>query len=153
MFDGRRSRLGVILFRNHSFLLRGNDYWGETSIQWATSRNRNLRSTFRRVRYPSVILAWPRIRIPGDGIWNLFNYYSRKFSLKTVLMFADQLIPSLKYIHSKGLIRRDAKPENMLMGDGKQGNKVYIVRDRHRVGEATREADKAGRLSNLIWSE
>ena len=89
----------------------------------------------------------------GPNLENLFNYYSRKFSLKTVLMFADQLIPSLKYIHSKGLIRRDAKPENMLMGDGKQGNKVYIVRDRHRVGEATREADKARRLSNLIWSE
>lgn len=60
----------------------------------------------------------------GPNLENLFNYCGRKFSLKTVLLLADRIIPSFQYIHSEGYIHRDVKPDNLLMGDGKQGNKV-----------------------------
>lgn len=63
----------------------------------------------------------------GPNLEDLFNYCGRKFSLKTVLLLADQLIPAFQYIHSKRYIYRDVKPDNLLMGDGKQGNKVYIT--------------------------
>ncbi|KAF1962347.1 kinase-like protein [Byssothecium circinans] len=63
----------------------------------------------------------------GPNLENLFNYCSRKFSLKTVLMLVDQLIPRFRYIHSRGYIHRDIKPDNLLMGDGAQGNKVYVT--------------------------
>jgi serine/threonine protein kinase len=63
----------------------------------------------------------------GPNLENLFNYCGRTFSLKTVLLLADQLIPRFKYIHSKEFIHRDVKPDNLLMGDGKQGNTVYIT--------------------------
>ncbi len=63
----------------------------------------------------------------GPNLENLFNYCGRKFSLKTVLLLADQLIPSFQYIHSKGYIHRDVKPENILMGDEKRGNTVYVT--------------------------
>jgi serine/threonine protein kinase len=63
----------------------------------------------------------------GPNLENLLNYCSQKFSLKTVLLLADQLIPRFQYIHSKGYIHRDVKPDNLLMGDGKQGNKVYVT--------------------------
>ncbi|KAF2430739.1 kinase-like protein [Tothia fuscella] len=63
----------------------------------------------------------------GPSLENLFNYCGRKFSLKTVLLLADQLISRFQYIHSKGYIHRDVKPDNLLMGVGTQGNTVYMT--------------------------
>lgn len=63
----------------------------------------------------------------GPSLEDLFNFCSRKFTLKTVLLLADQLISRIEYIHSKNFIHRDVKPDNFLMGLGKKGNLVYII--------------------------
>jgi serine/threonine protein kinase len=58
----------------------------------------------------------------GPNLEDLFNDCGRNFSLKTVLLLTDQLIPRFQYIRSKGYIHRDIMPDNLLMGTGKQGN-------------------------------
>lgn len=63
----------------------------------------------------------------GPSLEDLFNFCSRKFSLKTVLMLVDQLIDRLSYIHSRDVIHRDIKPDNFLMGVRSLGNQVYVT--------------------------
>lgn len=67
------------------------------------------------------------IDLLGPSLEDLFNYCGKKFSLKTVLMLADQMLHRLEYMHSRSYIHRDVKPDNFLIGTGARKHVCHII--------------------------
>jgi casein kinase I family protein HRR25 len=63
------------------------------------------------------------VNLLGDSLSSLKEKYNT-FSLKVVLQIGKQILERLKFIHSMGLIHRDVKPDNFLMGNE---SKVFII--------------------------
>ena len=56
------------------------------------------------------------IDLLGPSLEKLFNMCNKKFDLKTVLMIGVQMIERIQFLHSKGILHRDVKPDNFVIG-------------------------------------
>lgn len=63
----------------------------------------------------------------GPSLEKLFAMCNKKFSLKTVLMIAIQMLERIQFLHTKGFIHRDIKPDNFVIGNDTKGYKIYLI--------------------------
>lgn len=67
------------------------------------------------------------IELLDNSLEGFLNKCGGKFTLKTVLMLADQMISTLECLHRHYYIHRDLKPENFMMGVGDKRSIVYLI--------------------------
>lgn len=63
----------------------------------------------------------------GNNLGTLFKFCDKKFTIKTVCMIVIQLIDILEHIHSFGILHKDIKPENILIGHKNEKNKIFLI--------------------------
>lgn len=63
----------------------------------------------------------------GESLEALYTRCGRKFSLKTILMLAIQLIDRIEQIHRCHFLHRDIKPDNFLMGRSSNRKILFAI--------------------------
>ena len=66
------------------------------------------------------------INLLGESL-QMLKERNHTFSLKLVLQIGIQIINLLKTIHDKGLIHRDIKPDNFLLGLNNKNKQIYLI--------------------------
>lgn len=74
-------------------------------------------------RYKVLIL-----QLLGKDLSSIFKDHHKRFSSKTLIMIGIQMIRRLEFIHECGLVHRDIKPDNMMVGGHKSPKKsIYLI--------------------------
>ena len=64
----------------------------------------------------------------GPNLDNIMNKLpNKKYSIKTSLMIMIQCLERLKNLHDKGIIHRDMKPENFVIGRKNKERLIYLI--------------------------
>lgn len=67
------------------------------------------------------------VELLGPSLQKLFVDCNSKFSLKTLVMLADQMINRIEYLHRKNLVHCDITPNVFRMGLGKKATQVHLI--------------------------
>jgi serine/threonine protein kinase len=78
----------------------------------------------------------------GQNLEDLFNFCTRNFTLKTILLIGIEMLERIKHVHENHYVHRDIKPENFLVGKGQSEQIIYII----DFGLAKRYRDEQTRI-------
>lgn len=63
----------------------------------------------------------------GPSLDQLLKYCKGAFSLKTVLLIADQILDRIEWIHSKGLVYNNIDPSKFVVGLEEKQDKIFVI--------------------------
>lgn len=63
----------------------------------------------------------------GNSLEDLLNICDRKFSLKTTIMIGLEMLKLIKFVHLRGVLHRDIKPDNFLIGRRQNIDRIYMI--------------------------
>ena len=63
----------------------------------------------------------------GKNLEELLQNCDKKFSLKTTLMIAIQVLDRIRHLHMHNYIHRDIKPQNFSIGRGENEHIIYLI--------------------------
>lgn len=67
------------------------------------------------------------LELLGASLETMYQYYNKKLSLGTVVSCAIQMIERLQQVHERGIIHRDMKPHNFMIGLGARASTIYLA--------------------------
>jgi serine/threonine protein kinase len=67
------------------------------------------------------------IDLLAESLEDILTSRGTPFSMKTVLMLADQMLSRLEWLHKHHIMHRDIKPDNFMLGTGGLASRVYLI--------------------------
>ncbi|GLV38340.1 Casein kinase Ialpha [Carabus blaptoides fortunei] len=67
------------------------------------------------------------MNVLGVSLKHVHDEIGKKFSLKTVVQLADQMLTRLETLHGLHFVHCDLKPANFMMGSGDKSNTVHLI--------------------------
>ena len=63
----------------------------------------------------------------GATVHDVFMACGKRFPAGLVMQLGEQMIGRLEFVHSRGVVHRDMKPDNFLLGKGIHADLIYLI--------------------------
>lgn len=67
------------------------------------------------------------LELLGSSLEMIYQYHNKRLELGSVLVCGIQMIERLQQVHERGIIHRDMKPHNFMIGLGGRASTIYLA--------------------------